>query len=211
MRKMFPALMIVSVMVLTSCISGKGLGGLWKKPEKVSTQPERETPEKQVVVKKQPKTEKAPSPKKPVKTYRTTRKYEHKSGIVTAQTLNVRAGGNLNYEILTTLQNGDEVEIRGEEFGWYEIILPVQCYGWMHSDYVDITQKPPAAGRIRGKVTGDSVRVRTKPMLKCTVFTTLDSDARVVVVDVKGDWYKIELPEECSGWVSTKHVNILSH
>jgi len=207
MKRVFPGLLVVCLFMLTSCVTGRQIGSIWRRSEDEARKPEPE----QTVERKEGRLEQPPLPEKtPGEKPQVTEPAPVKHGVVTAETLNVRAGGNLNYEVLTRLEQGDRVEILSQAYGWYEINLPVRCYGWMHRDYVDITQKPPAAGRIRGKVTGDSVRVRTSPMLKCTVLTTLNSGARVVVVDVKDEWYKIELPEECTGWVSDKHIRIVT-
>ena len=43
------------------------------------------------------------------------------TGVVTTNKLNVRGGSGINYNIISTLPKGTEVDVKGEENGWYNI------------------------------------------------------------------------------------------
>jgi len=131
-------------------------------------------------------------------------------GEVIANSLNIRAGANINYQVLGELSEGDKVSILSNAFGWHEIELPPECFGWVHSDYVSIQGAPEPGKRITGVVTGNSVRIRARPGLKYSVLLQINKSDKVVVIGSEGDWFKIELPKDCTGWVHSDYIRVLS-
>ena len=130
-------------------------------------------------------------------------------GEITANSVNMRAGANMNYEILGKLRKGDKVSIVSTAFGWSEIELSGFCLGWIYKDYVSTEDTPSKEERVIGVVTGNSVRVRARPGLRYTVLTKVNKGDKVTVVDLQGDWFGIEPPENCTGWVSSDYVRVL--
>ena len=130
-------------------------------------------------------------------------------GYAKVNNLNVRAGNNLNYEIITRLSRGDKVAILGGQYGWYKILLPENCLGWIYANYVYIPQrekKLTSEKEIPGIVTGDMVRVRVKPRLNSTVLLQMDRGYEVIVVEKKENWFRIKLPQGCTGWVNSDFI-----
>ena len=195
------ALLLVP-MVLTSCITG-----LRRKPAVVENVPSEKREGK--VSQKQPAIhKKTVSVKQRKKAVRQVRSGVKKYGEVTDNSVNIRAGANLNYEILGKLKKGVRIAILDSAYGWHEIVLPEDCVVWIYKDYVSTRVIPSAGKRAAGVVTGDSVRIRAKPGLKCTVLSKADKGDRVNVVDSKGDWIAIEAPDSCTGWVFADYVKI---
>ena len=128
-------------------------------------------------------------------------------GEITADSVNIRAGANLNYEILGKLNEGDKISILNSAFGWYEIELQDLCLGWIHKDYVLTEDTPSKEKKTVGIITGNSVRVRAKPGLRYTVLTKVNKGDKVTVVDLQGDWFGIEPPENCTGWIFSNYVS----
>ncbi len=81
-------------------------------------------------------------------------------GEITGSPVNIRAGASVNYQILGKLNEGDRVSILSSDFGWHEIELPPDCFGWIHSDYVAVMEPPAEGEKITGVLTGNSVRIR---------------------------------------------------
>ncbi|MBA7493762.1 hypothetical protein ES702_04324 [subsurface metagenome] len=133
-----------------------------------------------------------------------------KYGEITGDSVNIRAGANINYEILAKLNKADKVSILSSGFGWCEIELPAGCFAWIHSDYVSVPHPPVEGEKVSGLVTGNSVRVRARPLLKCSVLSQVNKGDKVVVVGLEGDWFKIEPPKDCTGWVHSDYVRIVS-
>lgn len=128
-------------------------------------------------------------------------------GEITADSVNIRAGANLNYEILGKLNEGDKVSILNSAFGWYEIELQDLCLGWIHKNYVLTEDTPSKEKKTVGIITGSSVRVRAKPGLRYTVLIKVNKGDKVTVVDLQGDWFGIEPPENCTGWIFSDYVS----
>lgn len=186
------ALLLVPL-VLTSCITG-----LRRKPAVVENVPSEKREGK--VSQKQPAIHK--------KTVRQIHPGVKKYGEVTGNSVNIRAGANLNYEILGKLKKGSRIAILDSAYGWHEIVLPEDCVVWIYKDYVSTKVIPSAGKRAAGVVTGDSVRIRAKPGLRCTVLSKADKGDRVTVVDSKGDWLAIQAPDSCTGWVFAGYAKI---
>ncbi len=146
----------------------------------------------------EPRTEPAP---RPVSARRRT-------GRVSSETLNVRSGPNINYEVLGRLSRGDTVVILDSRFEWHEIELPPDYKGWIHSDYVRLSAQFIPGRRITGAVTGSTVNVRAMPGTGFSVLTQVKRDDRVVVIDKEGDWLGIEISRLATGWVHSEHIEL---
>ncbi len=60
-----------------------------------------------------------------------------------------------------------------------------------------------------GKVKTDNVNVRLGANINFITITQLNTNDQVKVVDELYDWYKIELPNKITAYVSTKYVTVL--
>ena len=122
------------------------------------------------------------------------------TGEVTGDKVNVRAGPNLNYEILTKVEAGQKLRVVSSESGWHEVLLPAGTSVWISSEYVKLPKTAPFP--CTGEVTGNRVSVRAGGDLRRTVLCPLNRGDKVKVLDGKADWYRIEAPAKCIGWIS---------
>jgi len=53
--------------------------------------------------------------------------------------LNLRSGAGMDYGVIGKLTNGTEVEVIGEENGWYQVTVDGQT-GYVYSDYLEVTE-----------------------------------------------------------------------
>ena len=53
--------------------------------------------------------------------------------------LNVRTGPGIGYDIISSLANGTEIEISGEEDGWYQIVFPAK-FAYVCGQYVELNE-----------------------------------------------------------------------
>ena len=56
--------------------------------------------------------------------------------------LRVRTGPSIDYEIISSLANGSQIEVIGEEDGWYRIVFPAE-YAWVCGQYVRLNEVKP--------------------------------------------------------------------
>ncbi|MCD7764420.1 MAG: DUF4366 domain-containing protein [Lachnospiraceae bacterium] len=53
--------------------------------------------------------------------------------------LNLRSGAGMDYSVIGKLTNGTEVEVMGEENGWYQVTVDGQT-GYVYSEYLEVTE-----------------------------------------------------------------------
>lgn len=125
---------------------------------------------------------------------------------VSSDTLNVRSGPNINYEVLGTLSAGDTVTVKSSQFEWLEIELTRDFKGWVHSDYIELASDFSPGRRITGRVDASRLNVRALPGTRHSVIAQVSRGDRVAVVDREGEWLGIEISGLASGWVHSQHV-----
>ncbi|MCD8367206.1 MAG: DUF4366 domain-containing protein, partial [Clostridiales bacterium] len=54
--------------------------------------------------------------------------------------LNLRSGAGMDYSVIGKLTNGTEVEVIGEENGWYQVTVDGQT-GYVYSEYLEVTEE----------------------------------------------------------------------
>ena len=116
-------------------------------------------------------------------------------GVITGNRVNVRSGGNINFEILCQVYMGDLVIVKDKKVEWYEIQPPVETYFWIHSDFVQ-----------EGIVSSYSVNVRSGPGTRYSINCQVEKGDPVEVVEEVDQWYRIAPPPRSSAWVHTQFV-----
>lgn len=143
---------------------------------------------------------------------------------VTSYRLNVRTGPGTNFNIITTLSNGNVVPLTGYRNGngtWVQVALP-NTTGWVSATYVrtsvpignlipitGTTPPPPAGGNPAGVVKAYWLNVRTGPGVGFGVITTLPGGTGVSLLgrDHSSTWVKIIIPDGRQGWVNGYYLD----
>lgn len=125
-------------------------------------------------------------------------------GIVNTGDVNVRAGANINFEIITKLNRDELVEVLDKTFNWYKIKLPKDLSCFVGKDYV------VSDDQNSGRITANSVNLRTRPNINSTILGQLNKDDKVIILGKKNDWYEIVMPQICFGWVNIKYISYYS-
>lgn len=115
---------------------------------------------------------------------------------VTGHRLNVRARPDINAEIVTQLRLDDTAEVleKGEE--WTKIKAPADSSCWVFSEYVT-----------KGRINTDSVNLRSGPGLAFPVLCCLYQGTPVGIMEVAGEWSRIQPPVEFGVWVSSRYLS----
>lgn len=74
-------------------------------------------------------------------------KAQGNKGIITANRLNIRGGPGSRYTVLGQLTEGEEVEILGQEDGWFQIRPVKNMYGWVNDAFLNFKSKDVEAYR----------------------------------------------------------------
>jgi pseudouridine synthase len=120
------------------------------------------------------------------------------AGEINTDSVNLRAGKSLNYEVVEKLDNGDRVTVCGISDGWYRVMPPAGVQLWVASRYVE-----------DGRVACGRLNVRAKPTTSSTVVCQLSRGDRVEVAETRDDWTAIEAPAAASCWVSAELIDLL--
>lgn len=125
-------------------------------------------------------------------------------GVVTADSLNVRAGAGTSYDKVGTLKKGASVIIEEDcGNGWYRITSG-SVSGYVSADYIS-----QGAAEVTGLVTASVLNVRSGAGTSYSKVGSLRQGATVTIVDssVSG-WYKIT-SGSVSGYVSSQYVVLM--
>jgi uncharacterized protein YgiM (DUF1202 family) len=115
--------------------------------------------------------------------------------------VNLRGGDGINYKILRTVREDDELIVLGRRGDWYKVkvkkdmVLPV----WVKKDLIEI--KEDAAFCL-----GDKVTLRAAASTKSSPLGYLDRHANLKVLSVKNSWAKIRAPEDTAVWIHSRYL-----
>lgn len=110
-------------------------------------------------------------------------------GIVNASGLRLREEPSTDSKTLTTAPRGELVVILSKEGDWYKVNYNLQ-EGYMHSDYLEVkTKKNAELGY--GKVTGNSVNVRTGPGTTHRSLGKVNKGDKCYIIGLNEGWYKV--------------------
>jgi cell wall-associated NlpC family hydrolase len=138
--------------------------------------------------------------------------FDDYSNIAVAQvnkSLNIRAEGNEDAEILGKIYNGSIATVLGEEDGWY-YITSGSVTGYAKADYLvvgDVELIKSVCRRV-ATVTTASLRVREEPNTDSAILTQIPEDDDLTVVDESLDGWIAVSVEEGVGYVSNEYVTL---
>lgn len=109
--------------------------------------------------------------------------------------VNVRIRPDINSEIVTQLSSGEEVIVLEKNEEWTNIRAPIHSKCWVHTECVEGT-----------RIKSESVNMRCGPGLAFPVLTKLKKGTPLNIIEVFGDWVRIEPPVGFGVWVSSKYL-----
>jgi SH3-like domain-containing protein len=120
--------MIILITVIIVCMCSCGMKDkLGKKEEPVKEETKKEeVAKKESIKEEQPIAEKAAELTAP----------SGKMVSVTGPLVNIRNGPGMKHKVLTTVKEGDELEVLGEIGSWYNVKLPDGTEGWIYHKLV---------------------------------------------------------------------------
>jgi len=125
-------------------------------------------------------------------------------GEVKVEKVNVRAGGNINFESIFKLNKGDRLVVVDKKYNWYKIELPKGAICYISSNYVQHRDNN------LGVVTADKVNLRARAGETFSILEQLNKGDEVKIIAKINDWFKIAAPDNCFGWVHDKFLSFYS-
>ena len=130
---------------------------------------------------------------------------KHKSGLfqgeINANNIRIRSDSTVSSTIICIANNGEPLEVIKELYGWYRVRLPKTAPSFIKKNLVTIIDEKTA------RVIKDNVNIRLKANESSPIVGKADKNEVINTLEEKGEWYKIEPPNNSFGWVNKKFVN----
>lgn len=132
--------------------------------------------------------------------------------IVSVETLNVRSGPGLNYEITGQVHHQERLTIMEEKENWLKIKSD-DAEGWVAEWMVTRTEsEPESRTKMESlktvEVTGETLRIRSGPGTDFDVIGHADQGEIYPYLATNTDWVQIQLNEDQTGWVHSDYIVI---
>lgn len=112
-------------------------------------------------------------------------------GVVTASSLNVRAGQSLNSQVLGALPRGARIEVMSVNGDWAHIRHDAMT-GWVYSRYIELGSHAWVVAAI--------INIREQPSLNAQVVYQLERGEEVKILQKNDAWYQVQVNGHI-GWV----------
>lgn len=114
---------------------------------------------------------------------------------VTGDSVNVRVRPDINSEIVTQLSLGEGVVVLEKKDEWVKIKAPSHSKCWVYSECIS-----------GAEIKTDSANLRCGPGIAFPVLTKLKKGTPINIIEVFGEWVRIEPPVEFGVWVNSKYL-----
>ena len=123
------------------------------------------------------------------------------AGFTTVDGLRVRKGPGMDYPVVSVLSKDTEVEITGQSGSWVSVKAGSST-GFISEEYIRTNSHTLSFG----KITADSVRLRSAPSLNAEILGEIEKDVSVEVTKEENGWTNI-LYQGQSYWISSKYIS----
>lgn len=120
-------------------------------------------------------------------------------GVVSGNSVNVRADANTSSDIIAVLNNGEELTVSEKNSSWYRISFD-NGNGYVSTDYINVDP-------IDGNVTSNNINVRDLPTTKAKVVATVKQNDTVKVIGEVSNWYQIKRGNGDTAYIAKEYVN----
>ena len=120
---------------------------------------------------------------------------------ITADKLHLRTGLGTNFPAIMVLKKDDKLVVLREKSDWLEVKLPPNAPCWISKKMVEVKEENKAL------VKDKSVNVRFASGLGSTnIIGQVTQGQSLTIIGEEGEWYKIEPPDNLTGWVNKKYT-----
>ncbi|MBO8172630.1 MAG: SH3 domain-containing protein [Bacillaceae bacterium] len=118
---------------------------------------------------------------------------------VDVSVLNVRSGPGLHFDIVAKVNKGETYTVLKQEENWYKIQLNDSSTGWVAGWLVTAHA---GNGSTTIVSTVDGLNVRSGPSKSFSIIDQIQKGEAYPFVEEQGNWIKIQLSENKTGWVA---------
>ncbi|NJD02273.1 MAG: hypothetical protein FIA99_06680 [Ruminiclostridium sp.] len=128
---------------------------------------------------------------------------EIKTGVINADTVNMRESPAANAKVLIQLPKEAKITVADKQGDWYKISYN-DSQGFVFGKYVTLKDAVIDSGTINGA----NVNVRSKPDKSSEILTKLDKGAKLEIYEYSDNWARIGISEGRSGWVYEDFITV---
>jgi N-acetylmuramoyl-L-alanine amidase len=131
---------------------------------------------------------------------------------ITEDTVNIRSGPSLSYQLVKQVKKGEKYTILKEKGDWIQIQLSAAKTGWVANWVVTksssgtATSKSSNSKKITAEANTDQLRVRSGPGTSFRIIGYLNKGQAVSVLDDNENWLKISAAFG-EGWVAREYID----
>ncbi|HOJ09715.1 MAG TPA: SH3 domain-containing protein [Clostridiales bacterium] len=130
-----------------------------------------------------------------------------KTGVITANVLNVRESAGTSSKVAAQLEKGMDVNVietnnSNNSETWHKVSYG-KITGWISGEYISFKYEPIDAG----VVDVDVANVRTAPDISSKIATQMTKGQKLDIYAWSGEWYKIKLQDENFAWIFNELVS----
>ena len=119
---------------------------------------------------------------------------------VTENEVHIRVDSTIQSDSLGFLSQGDLVEVVGEKFNWYRVVLPKETPCYVVSRLIEVLSEE----KIR--ISATNVNLRYQPSLEAPVIGKASKNEIFSLIESSGEWLKIKNNSKAKGWVHKKFL-----
>ncbi|MFH1063236.1 MAG: SH3 domain-containing protein [Candidatus Omnitrophota bacterium] len=123
------------------------------------------------------------------------------TGIINDNSVNIRSGPGVNFEILRKMDKDELVLVLGNELDWYKLKLPRNSKAYIHNQFIKMGDTN------YGYINTDRVNVRAGKGTNFNVIGQLNANDLVEVIDQDNEWAQIFTDINCFAWAHKDFVN----
>lgn len=126
-------------------------------------------------------------------------------GFVTASSLRLRSEANSSSATLDTAPKNDCVVVLNKTGEWYKVNYNLQ-EGYMHEAYLNVAACENAELGY-GKITGNSVNLRTGPSTSYSVSAVSAKNEKCYIIGINNGWYKVIFKDKLA-YIRSDYVSL---
>lgn len=127
--------------------------------------------------------------------------------VVTGDTVNIRTGPGLSYDVVTKVKNNEVLSVMGEEGDWIRVKTSSNKVGWI-ANWLIQTEQVTSTKNQTAKITENGLRVRSAAGTTNKVLGNIQKGETYNILQIKDGWIQIDSPYGV-GWISADFATII--
>ncbi len=124
---------------------------------------------------------------------------------VAGESLNVRSGPGLSYNVVDHLKHGKQLEVLSSSDDWLQVNYDGRT-GWVASWLTSYTEESAPTKHTEIISQTDALNFRSNPSIDAPILTRMSAGERATLLSRNGEWLYVQL-NGTKGWVYAQHTS----